>query len=95
MLEVDTVDHILNGEVVTTIKMDIEGAEYDAILGMEKTLENHPVLMVSIYHKVEDLFRLQLLIEKMCPNAYDYYIRHYSPTVIETVLYAVPKNMKK
>ena len=95
VLEVDTVDHILNGEVVTSIKMDIEGAEYDAILGMEKTLENHPVLMVSIYHKVEDLFRLQLLIEKMCPNVYDFYIRHYSPTVIETVLYAVPKNMKK
>lgn len=95
VLAVDSVDHILNGEVVTTIKMDIEGAEYDAILGMEKTLENHPVLMVSIYHKVEDLFRLQLLIEKMCPNVYDFYIRHYSPTVIETVLYAVPKNMKK
>lgn len=92
VLEVDSVDHILNGEAVTTIKMDIEGAEYDAILGMEKTLQNHPVLMVSIYHKVEDLFRLQLLIEKMCPNVYDYYIRHYSPTVIETVLYAVPKN---
>ena len=85
----------MNGEAVTTIKMDIEGAEYDAILGMEQTLRNHPVLMVSIYHKVEDLFRLQLLIEKMCPNVYDYYIRHYSPTVIETVLYAVPKNMKK
>ena len=92
VLDVDSVDHILNGEAVTTIKMDIEGAEYDAILGMEKTLQNHPVLMVSIYHKVEDLFRLQLLIEKMCPNVYDYYIRHYSPTVIETVLYAVPKN---
>lgn len=91
VLDVDSVDHILDGEAVTTIKMDIEGAEYDAILGMEKTLQNHPVLMVSIYHKVEDLFRLQLLIEKMCPNVYDYYIRHYSPTVIETVLYAVPK----
>ena len=92
VLDVDSVDHILNGEAVTTIKMDIEGAEYDAILGMEKTLQNHPVLMVSIYHKVEDLFRLQLLIEKMCPNVYDYYIRHYSPTVIETALYAVPKS---
>ena len=91
VLDVDSVDHILNSEAVTTIKMDIEGAEYDAILGMEQTLRNHPVLMVSIYHKVEDLFRLQLLIEKMCPNTYDYYIRHYSPTIIETVLYAVPK----
>ena len=95
VLDVDSVDHILNSEAVTTIKMDIEGAEYDAVLGMEQTLRNHPVLMVSIYHKVEDLFRLQLLIEKMCPNTYDYYIRHYSPTIIETVLYAVPKTMSK
>lgn len=92
ILEVDSVDHILHGEKVTAVKMDIEGAEYDAILGMEETLQNHPVLMVSIYHKVEDLFRLQLLIEKMCPGVYNYYIRHYSPTVIETVLYAIPKS---
>lgn len=75
--------------------MDIEGAEYDALLGMKETLQGCPALMVSIYHRVEDLFRLQLLIESMCPKAYDYYIRHYSPTVIETVLYAVPKMRKQ
>ena len=92
ILEVDSVDHILNGEKVTAVKMDIEGAEYDAILGMREALQSHPVLMVSIYHKVEDIFRLQLLIEEMCPKVYNYYIRHYSPTVIETVLYAIPKS---
>lgn len=91
LINVDSVDHILAGEKVTTVKMDIEGAEYDALLGMKDTLKAHPILMVSMYHKVEDLFRLQLLIEKMCPGVYHYYIRHYSPTIIETVLYAVPK----
>lgn len=95
VLDVDSVDNLLQGASVTIVKMDIEGAEYDAILGMRKTLEQHPVLMVSIYHMVEDLYRLQLLIESMCPNVYDYYIRHYSPTVIETVLYAVPKAMRR
>lgn len=94
MINVDSVDHILAGEKVTTVKMDIEGAEYDALLGMKETLRFHPILMVSMYHKVEDLFRLQLLIEKMCPGAYNYYIRHYSPTIIETVLYAVPKDLR-
>lgn len=81
--------------MITIIKMDIEGAEYDAILGMKQTLRQHPVLMVSMYHVVEDLFRLQLLIEELQPGVYDYYIRHYSPTVIETVLYAVPKTMHR
>ena len=80
---------------MTMVKMDIEGAEYDALLGMKGTLRFHPILMVSMYHKVEDLFRLQLLIEKMCPGVYHYYIRHYSPTIIETVLYAVPKDMQQ
>ena len=91
-LAVDTVDNIVQGQRVTFIKMDIEGAEYDAILGAEKTIkENHPILAVSIYHLVEDLWRLQLKIEEFCPEIYNYYIRHYSPTVIETILYAVPK----
>ena len=95
VIDVDSVDHILAGEKVTMVKMDIEGAEYDALLGMKGTLRFHPILMVSMYHKVEDLFRLQLLIEKMCPGVYHYYIRHYSPTIIETVLYAVPKDMQQ
>ena len=91
-LSVDTVDNIVRGQKVTFIKMDIEGAEYDAILGAEQTIkENHPMMAVSIYHLVEDLWRLQLKIEEFCPGVYDYYIRHYSPTVIETILYAVPK----
>ena len=38
MINVDSVDHILAGEKVTTVKMDIEGAEYDALLGMKETI---------------------------------------------------------
>ena len=93
IINVDSIDNILGGQRVDFIKMDIEGAEYDALIGARKTLiACTPVLAISIYHKVEDLYRLQLLIEEICPGRYDYYIRHYSPTVIETILYAVPKN---
>jgi len=91
ILEVDTVDHIVNGRRITFIKMDIEGAEYDAILGAEKTIrKNTPAMAISVYHKVEDLWRILLLLQKIHPH-YVYYLRHYSPTVIETVLYAVPR----
>ncbi len=91
-LETDSIDNILNGEKVTFIKMDIEGSEYDALKGAKETIiHNKPILAVSMYHLVDDLWRLLLQIEKTIPDLYEYYIRHYSPTVIETVLYAIPK----
>lgn len=91
-LPADSVDNVLKDTKITFIKMDVEGAEYKALKGAEKTIKRcHPVLAVSVYHSVEDLFRLQLLIENICPGVYEYYLRHYSPTVIETILYAVPK----
>lgn len=92
VIEVDTVDNIVAGQPVTFIKMDIEGAEYAALQGAVNTLrDNVPVLAISIYHTVDDLWRLQLFVEDLLPGKYDFYIRHYSPTVIETILYAVPK----
>lgn len=90
LIEVVSVDKFLNGDKVTFVKMDIEGSEYDAIQGAEETIRLHrPILAISIYHRVEDLFRIILLIDQINPN-YKYYMRHYSPTVIETILYAVP-----
>lgn len=92
MLAVDSVDNILRGRKVSFIKMDIEGAEYDAIRGAYKTIKKMtPILAISVYHLTEDLFRIALEVEKISPDTYDYYLRHYSPTMIETVLYAVPK----
>ena len=92
VLAVDSVDNILRGREVSFIKMDIEGAEYDAIRGAEKTIRKYvPILAVSVYHLTEDLFRLPLLIEEIVPGRYRYYMRHYSPTIIETILYAVPR----
>lgn len=91
VLAVDTVDNIVQAKPISFIKMDIEGAEYNALLGAQETIKsNTPILAISVYHKVEDLFRLLLLIQKIHPK-YDYYLRHYSPTVIETILYAVPR----
>ena len=82
VLTVDSVDNILHGRGVSFIKMDIEGAEYDAIIGAKNTIRNCvPILAVSVYHMTEDLFRLLLLIEETLPRRYRYYMRHYSPTI--------------
>lgn len=92
VLSVDSIDNIMADRAVSFINMDVEGAEYEAIQGAEKTIRSFlPAMAISVYHKVEDLFRLQLLVESIAPGKYKYYLRHYSPTVIETVLYAVPR----
>lgn len=70
--------------------MDVEGAERPAILGAEKTIKTFsPALLISLYHRNEDLFDLPLLIHQLNPE-YKLYIRHelYIPAW-ETNLYAV------
>ncbi|MBQ8825422.1 MAG: FkbM family methyltransferase [Ruminococcus sp.] len=86
------VDSVLQGKVATLIKMDVEGCEREALWGCAQTIAHYnPKLMVSLYHRNEDMFSLPLLIQKLNPN-YDIYIRHqlYIPAW-ETNLYAVPK----
>ena len=76
-------------EKVTFLKMDIEGAEYEALKGAERMIRKcRPKLAISIYHKLEDIWELPKLILSFCPD-YTFYLRHYSLSSEETVLYAV------
>ncbi len=48
------------------IKYDVEGAEYEAILGSRETIaRSHPSLLVSMYHRNEDLYRLPKLVYEL------------------------------
>ncbi len=76
-VEVDSVDNLCFDFAPTIIKFDVEGAEKEALVGCEKTIKAHkPRLMVSAYHKSEDIFELPLLIKKLCPE-YKIYLRHH------------------
>lgn len=76
-------------EKVTFIKMDIEGAEYNALIGSSKIITDHkPKLAISVYHKPEDIWQLPQLIYQINPD-YTFYLRHYSLFSSETVLYAL------
>lgn len=78
-------------EKVTFIKMDIEGAEYEALKGAKNIISDyHPKLAISVYHKTEDIWELPQLILSFYPD-YTFYLRHYSLSGEETVLYAVAK----
>ncbi|MCQ2414025.1 MAG: FkbM family methyltransferase, partial [Clostridia bacterium] len=51
------------------IKFDVEGAEREALLGAETTLRgNKPALLVSVYHRSEDIFALALLLAERHPG---------------------------
>lgn len=84
------VDSVLNGEAATFIKMDVEGAEAETLMGLSETIRTYmPKLAVSAYHKVPDLFTLPVLIKKLNPD-YRIFLRHhpYIPDW-ETNLYCI------
>ena len=76
--EVDAValDSLLN-EKVDYIKYDVEGAEKQAIEGTAETIKKyHPDLLISVYHRTEDLHELILQIHSIAPE-YKLYLRRY------------------
>ena len=85
----DKFDNIVGNQKVTFIKMDIEGSEYNALLGMENSIRTyHPKLAVCVYHRKEDLIRIPSLIKSFNPE-YRLYFRNYHFTATESVLYAI------
>lgn len=88
-IDVDSIDHIMQGKRVDFIKMDIEGAELNALKGAGKTIEAYkPILAVCVYHRRDDLITIPAYIRSICPQ-YHFYIRAYSRYAQELVLYAV------
>ena len=59
------------------IKYDVEGAEKQAIDGTAKTIKAyHPDLLISVYHRTEDLHELILQVNSIAPE-YKLYLRRY------------------
>jgi FkbM family methyltransferase len=89
-IKVKTIDG-LDLQNVTFIKMDIEGAELNALKGAEKTiLRDKPKLAICIYHSDDDMVRIAEYIHDLLPE-YKLYVRQYLKySTGETVLYALP-----
>lgn len=75
------------------IKMDIENAEYDALTGAMDTIKKHrPQMAISIYHTIEQFQDIPELLNKELDD-YIFRLGHYTDTWLETVLYAIPKEL--
>lgn len=84
-----SIDQVLHGESATFIKMDIEGAELEALKGAKETIKKFkPILAISIYHKPEDIVTLPSYILELRSD-YKLYLRNYHQDHTETVLYAI------
>ena len=74
--KVAAVDSLLCGIRAGYVKADVEGADFETLLGMKNTLKAKPKLNFAAYHRTEDIFRLPLLIHALNPN-YRIFLRHH------------------
>lgn len=82
-----TLDSYFKDEDVTFIKTDIEGNDYDAILGAEKLIKRcKPKLAISVYHKPDDVLRIYKLLNGW-ELGYKFALRQHSARLMETTLY--------
>ena len=87
---VDQLDAMVDKkDKVIHIKMDIEGAEKQALKGAKEIIKrDKPMLAICVYHKNDDFIKIPELIKEIVPE-YRFYLRHHNVAGTETVLYAV------
>ena len=77
-------------EPVTFLKLDVEGAEPEAIQGAAGHIRaDTPQMAVCIYHDQRDFWRIPQQVLAI-NDRYRLYVRHYTEGVLETVMYFVP-----
>ncbi|WP_428026154.1 FkbM family methyltransferase [Arcobacter sp.] len=73
------------------IKLDVEGAEKEAIFGAKEIIKKYkPKLAIAVYHKYDDLWNIPSYLHEIC-SSYTFYLGHHSDRWYETILYAVEK----
>jgi FkbM family methyltransferase len=93
LAETVTIDETLTSlglDRVDFIKMDIEGAELDALKGAEASIRKYrPKLAISLYHKPDDFETIPRYLAEL-DLGYRFYLDHHTIYQNETVLFGVP-----
>lgn len=91
LIQLVSLDETLYGISPTFIQMDIKGVELEALKGAIKTIKNTKRdLAISVYHEPSHLWNILLFIHALS-SGYRFYLRNYTGSVTDTVLYAVCK----
>lgn len=81
-------DTYLAGNRITFLKADVEGMEMPLLKGAEQTITTHrPKLAICVYHYPSDIPVITQYLKSLVPE-YRFALRHHSPQLLETVLYA-------
>lgn len=87
----ERLDTMLGADFPTFIKLDIEGAEPDALLGARETIRAHgPVVAVCVYHRQDHLWRIPLMLREWRSD-YAFFLRPHNEEGWDLVCYAVPR----
>lgn len=75
-VSINTIDQLIDEqEKITYLKADIEGFEYDMLLGAKETIQrNKPKIALTTYHKENDYKKIITLIKSYVPD-YQYYVK--------------------
>lgn len=72
-------DALLGERRVDYVKLDVEGAEQPALEGLSQhILRDLPTLLVSLYHRSEDLFALPLFLHQRFGGYGQFYLRRFA-----------------
>lgn len=83
-------DALVADDVVSFIKLDIEGGELDALHGAEETIaRDRPVLAICAYHRQDHLWKVPLLCSKLLSRSH-VVLRPHNEEGWDLVCYAVP-----
>jgi len=98
MVETITIDETLNNlgfSRVDFIKMDIEGAELEALRGGEASIRKcRPKLAISVYHNPEDIETIPRYLAGL-DLGYRFYLDHHTIYENETILFAIPSDRER
>ena len=90
-----TVDNFIKNNEFTKfdfLKLDVEGAELNVLYGAIESIKKYrPKLAISIYHSLNDFFDIPYYLMNELQD-YDFKIRLYSGALMDTVLYAIPRD---
>ena len=87
----ERLDDLLGDGAPTLLKLDIEGAEPDALLGARETIRRHgPVLAICVYHRQDHLWSIPLMLREWRDD-YAFFLRPHNEDGWDVVCYAVPR----
>jgi FkbM family methyltransferase len=89
---VDTIllHDLIDRDETAFVKLDIEGAEYDALAAGEAVLKRRrPLIAAAVYHLPADLWRIPLLLHDLSVG-YRLFLRTHGPDGGDLICYAMP-----